>query len=69
MRIFFLLSFLPRPSVLQLAGQASSTTLHIKTEELSRQYKDQLKAMREEKDQEIQRLRVRVETRLLDGLQ
>ncbi|XP_010735684.3 protein POF1B isoform X2 [Larimichthys crocea] len=44
----------------KLAGQASSTTLHIKTEELSRQYKDQLKAMREEKDQEIQRLRSQI---------
>lgn len=43
----------------QLAGQSSSSTLQIKTEELSRQYKDQLSAMRQEKDQEIQRLRVR----------
>ncbi|XP_010771372.1 protein POF1B-like [Notothenia coriiceps] len=43
----------------KLAGQASSSTLHVKTEELSRQYKDQLSAMRDEKDQEIQRLRVR----------
>lgn len=43
----------------QLAGQGSSSTLHIKTEELSRQYREQLEAMRREKDQEIQRLRVR----------
>ncbi|KAJ4921452.1 hypothetical protein JOQ06_022484, partial [Pogonophryne albipinna] len=44
----------------KLAGQASSSTLHVKTEELSRQYKDQLSAMRDEKDQEIQRLRSQV---------
>lgn len=43
----------------QVAGQASSTTLHIKTEELSRQYNEQLSAMRAEKDKEIERLRVR----------
>lgn len=42
----------------QLAGQSSSSTLQIKTEELSRQYKEQLNSMRHEKDQEIQRLRV-----------
>ncbi|XP_029029029.1 protein POF1B [Betta splendens] len=41
----------------KLAGQASSSTLHIKTEELSRQYKDQLDSMKQEKDEEIQRLR------------
>lgn len=46
-------------SPLQLSGQASGATLQIKTEELSRQYNDQLSAMRQEKDQEIQRLRVR----------
>ncbi|KAM8834529.1 protein POF1B [Synchiropus picturatus] len=42
------------------AGQASSSALHIKTEELSRQYQDQLSAMRQEKDQEIQRLRSQI---------
>lgn len=52
-------SFFPWPPVLQLAGQASSSTLHIKTEELSRQYKEQLDTMKQEKDEEIQRLRVR----------
>lgn len=50
--------------VWQLAGQSSSSTLQIKTEELSRQYRDQLAAMREEKDREIQRLRVRIPPRL-----
>lgn len=44
----------------KLAGQGSSTTLHIKTEELSRQYKDQLSSLRQEKDQEIQRLRSQI---------
>ncbi|XP_041656493.1 protein POF1B isoform X2 [Cheilinus undulatus] len=44
----------------KLAGQASSSTLQIKTEELSRQYKDQLESMRQEKDQEIQRLRTQI---------
>lgn len=43
---------------MQLAGQSSSATLQIKTEELSRQYKEQLNTMRQEKDLEIQRLRV-----------
>ncbi|CAF95798.1 unnamed protein product, partial [Tetraodon nigroviridis] len=47
---------------LQLAGQSSSSTLQIKTDELSRQYRDQLAAMREEKDREIQRLRTQVTT-------
>lgn len=46
----------------KLAGQGSSSTLHIKTEELSRQYKEQLNSMREEKDQEIQRLRSQITT-------
>ncbi|XP_040006944.1 protein POF1B-like [Xiphias gladius] len=41
----------------KLAGQGSSSTLHIKTEELSRQYNEQLSAIRQEKDHEIQRLR------------
>ncbi|XP_031729997.1 protein POF1B [Anarrhichthys ocellatus] len=44
----------------KLAGQGSSTTLHLKTEELSRQYKDQLSTMKNEKDQEIQRLRSQI---------
>ncbi|KAF0022979.1 hypothetical protein F2P81_024960 [Scophthalmus maximus] len=43
-----------------LRQKASSTTLHIKTEELSRQYKDQLSSIRQEKDQEIQRLRTQI---------
>ncbi|XP_038563531.1 protein POF1B isoform X2 [Micropterus salmoides] len=46
----------------KLAGQGSSSTLHIKTEELSRQYKEQLNSMREQKDQEIQRLRSQITT-------
>ncbi|XP_028452228.1 protein POF1B [Perca flavescens] len=46
----------------KLAGQGSSTSLHIKTEELSRQYKDQLSSLRQEKDQEIQRLRNQITT-------
>ncbi|XP_035804613.1 protein POF1B [Amphiprion ocellaris] len=44
----------------KLAGQASSSTLQVKTEELSRQYNEQLSAMRQEKDQEIQRLRSQI---------
>ncbi|XP_070700208.1 protein POF1B [Pempheris klunzingeri] len=44
----------------KLAGQANSSTLHIKTEELSRQYSEQLDSMRQEKDQEIQRLRSQI---------
>ncbi|XP_037604593.1 protein POF1B isoform X2 [Sebastes umbrosus] len=44
----------------KLAGQGSSTTLHIKTEELSRQYKDQLSSMRTEKDLEIQKLQSQI---------
>ncbi|XP_042354953.1 protein POF1B isoform X2 [Plectropomus leopardus] len=44
----------------KLAGQGSSSTLHIKTEELSRQYRDQLNSMREEKDREITRLRSQI---------
>ncbi|TWW75224.1 Protein POF1B [Takifugu flavidus] len=53
--------FLP-VCVEQLAGQSSSSTLQIKTEELSRQYRDQLSTMREEKDREIQRLRTQITT-------
>nr|XP_020514278.1 protein POF1B [Labrus bergylta] len=44
----------------KLSGQGSSSTLHIKTEELSRQYNEQLDSMRKEKDQEIQRLRTQI---------
>uniref|UniRef100_A0A1A8KIE3 Premature ovarian failure, 1B n=2 Tax=Nothobranchius TaxID=28779 RepID=A0A1A8KIE3_NOTKU len=44
----------------KLEGQSSNATLQIKTEELSRQYSDQLSAMRNEKDQEIQRLRSQI---------
>ncbi|XP_077449212.1 protein POF1B isoform X2 [Stigmatopora argus] len=47
----------------QLGQSNSSTTLHIKTEELSRQFTEQLGNMRQEKDQEIQRLRTQI-TRL-----
>lgn len=48
-------------------GQTSSSTLHIKTEELSRQYDEQLRVLREEKDREIQRLRVRAHGEGDDG--
>ncbi|KAK2881903.1 hypothetical protein Q8A73_022413 [Channa argus] len=44
----------------KLAGQDSSTTFHIKTEELSRQYTDQLSSLRREKDEELKRLRSQV---------
>uniref|UniRef100_A0A7N8XRT0 POF1B actin binding protein n=1 Tax=Mastacembelus armatus TaxID=205130 RepID=A0A7N8XRT0_9TELE len=44
----------------KMTGQGSSSTLHIRTEELSRQYTDQLSTLKEEKDQEIERLRVRM---------
>lgn len=44
----------------KLSGQVSNSTLHIKTEELSRQYQDQLSAMRTEKEQEIQRLKTQI---------
>lgn len=47
-------------SDLQLAGQSSSSSLQIKTDELSRQYREQLSLVRQEKDQEIQRLRVTI---------
>ncbi|XP_036975746.1 protein POF1B isoform X3 [Acanthopagrus latus] len=46
----------------KLAGQANSSSLQIKTEELSRQYQDQLSSMRKEKDLEIQRLRTQITT-------
>ncbi|XP_019728667.1 protein POF1B [Hippocampus comes] len=44
-------------------GQSNSSTLHIKTEELSRQFNEQLSIMKQEKEQEIQRLRTQI-TRL-----
>ncbi|XP_037125906.1 protein POF1B [Syngnathus acus] len=44
-------------------GQSNSSTLHIKTEELSRQFNEQLGTMKQEKDQEILRLRTQI-TRL-----
>ncbi|XP_047463246.1 protein POF1B isoform X2 [Mugil cephalus] len=48
----------------KLVGQDSSTsTMRIRTEDLSRQYNDQLRSIREEKDVEIQRLRTQI-TRL-----
>ncbi|XP_068187332.1 protein POF1B [Antennarius striatus] len=46
----------------KLAGQASGASLQVKTEELSRQYQEQLSSMRKEKDQEIQRLRTQITT-------
>ncbi|XP_077595982.1 protein POF1B isoform X2 [Stigmatopora nigra] len=47
----------------QLGQSNSSSTLHIHTEELSRQFSEQLGSMKQEKDQEIQRLRTQI-TRL-----
>uniref|UniRef100_A0A672YQ68 POF1B actin binding protein n=2 Tax=Sphaeramia orbicularis TaxID=375764 RepID=A0A672YQ68_9TELE len=44
----------------KLAGQSSNATLQIKTEELSRQYNEQLSTMRQEKDLEIQNLRAQI---------
>ncbi|XP_051902863.1 protein POF1B-like [Hippocampus zosterae] len=44
-------------------GQSNSSTLHIKTEELSRQFNEQLSIMKQEKEQEILRLRTQI-TRL-----
>ncbi|KAJ0061857.1 hypothetical protein NL108_013400, partial [Boleophthalmus pectinirostris] len=41
----------------KLAGQASSSSLQIKTEELSRQYREDLNSMKEEKDREIEKLK------------
>uniref|UniRef100_A0A8C7SEM4 POF1B actin binding protein n=1 Tax=Oncorhynchus mykiss TaxID=8022 RepID=A0A8C7SEM4_ONCMY len=43
----------------KLAGQCSSSTIQMNTEELSRQYSEQLAALRQEKDKELQSLRVR----------
>ncbi|CAI5642696.1 protein POF1B isoform X1 [Oreochromis niloticus] len=44
----------------KLSGQGSSSTFQIKTEELSRQYKEQLSALTQEKDREIERLRTQI---------
>ncbi|XP_034033799.1 protein POF1B isoform X2 [Thalassophryne amazonica] len=54
----------------KLAGQSSSATLQIKTQELSRQYSQQLSAMQQEKDREIQKLRsqiTRIQTEVTTG--
>lgn len=45
-------------SLLQLAGQCSSSTIQIKTQELSREYEQMLNDLREEKDKELKNLRV-----------
>ncbi|KAK2828430.1 hypothetical protein Q5P01_019464 [Channa striata] len=44
----------------KLLSQDSSTTVHIKTEELSRQYNDQLNSLRQEKEEEIKSLRTKI---------
>ncbi|XP_020796763.2 protein POF1B [Boleophthalmus pectinirostris] len=44
----------------KLAGQASSSSLQIKTEELSRQYREDLNSMKEEKDREIEKLKSQI---------
>ncbi|XP_041750668.1 protein POF1B-like [Coregonus clupeaformis] len=44
----------------KLAGQCSSSTIQMKTEELSRQYSEQLAALRQEKDKELQSLRTQL---------
>ncbi|KAL3970624.1 KH domain-containing, RNA-binding, signal transduction-associated protein 1 [Sarotherodon galilaeus] len=44
----------------KLSGQGSSSTFQIKTEELSRQYKEQLSTLTQEKDREIERLRTQI---------
>ncbi|XP_055082914.1 protein POF1B [Periophthalmus magnuspinnatus] len=51
----------------KMAGQANSSTMQIKTEELSRQYHEDLNSMREEKDREIEKLKsqmARMQTRV-----
>lgn len=45
-------------SLPQLTGQCSSSTVQIKTQELSREYEQMLKDLREEKDRELQNIRV-----------
>ncbi|XP_061904878.1 protein POF1B-like isoform X3 [Entelurus aequoreus] len=42
------------------AGQANSSSLHIRTEELSRQFNEQLGDIKKDKDREIERLRVQI---------
>ncbi|XP_061818689.1 protein POF1B isoform X3 [Nerophis lumbriciformis] len=42
------------------AGQANSTSLHIRTEELSRQFNEQLGDIKKDKDREIERLRLQI---------
>ncbi|XP_038844329.1 protein POF1B-like [Salvelinus namaycush] len=44
----------------KLAGQCSSSTIQFKTEELSRQYSEQLAALRQEKEKELQSLRTQL---------
>ncbi|XP_038861452.1 protein POF1B isoform X2 [Salvelinus namaycush] len=44
----------------KLAGQCSSSTIQMNTEELSRQYSEQLAALRQEKDKELQSLRTQL---------
>ncbi|XP_039888454.1 protein POF1B isoform X1 [Simochromis diagramma] len=44
----------------KLAGQGSSSTFQIKTDELSRQYNEQLSTLTREKDREIERLRTQI---------
>ncbi len=45
-------------SLPQMSGQCSSSTVQIKTQELSREYEQMLKDLREEKDRDLQKLRV-----------
>ncbi len=45
-------------SLPQMSGQCSSSTVQIKTQELSREYEQMLKDLREEKDRDLQNLRV-----------
>ncbi|XP_067280051.1 protein POF1B [Pseudorasbora parva] len=44
----------------KLAGQCSSSTVQIKTQELSREYEQMLKDLREEKDKELKSLRTQL---------
>ncbi|XP_018919019.2 protein POF1B-like [Cyprinus carpio] len=44
----------------KLAGQCSSSTVQIKTQELSREYEQMLKDLREEKDRELNNLRTQL---------
>ncbi|KAL1252583.1 hypothetical protein QQF64_017276 [Cirrhinus molitorella] len=44
----------------KLAGQCSSSTVQIKTQELSREYEQMLRDLREEKDRELQNLRTQL---------